>query len=126
MIGIVETSVLIDLLRGYPPAVNWIAPQRTNTFGINPPIQMELIAGAQNRSDQRRIIQLLSQFEMVRLTADDQDWAMVQQLKFSLSYGVGLTDCLIASVSQRLGVPLYTHNLKHFAPLLGALAQKPY
>jgi predicted nucleic acid-binding protein len=45
---------------------------------------------------------------------------------FTLSHGVGIMDCLIASVSYRLQVPLYTRNLKHFTPLLGALAQTPY
>jgi hypothetical protein len=28
--------------------------------------------------------------------------------------------------SYRLQLPLYTRNLKHFAPLLGKLAQEPY
>jgi hypothetical protein len=35
-------------------------------------------------------------------------------------------DCLIAAPSHRLNVPLYTMNLKHFTPLLGALAVRPY
>ena len=37
-----------------------------------------------------------------------------------------LVDLLIAAPSQRLQLPLYTHNLKHLSPLLGTLAQKPY
>jgi hypothetical protein len=28
--------------------------------------------------------------------------------------------------SYRLQLPLYTRNLKHFAPLLGKLAREPY
>jgi hypothetical protein len=32
----------------------------------------------------------------------------------------------IAAPSYRLQVPLYTRSLKHFAPLLGRLAQQPY
>jgi len=35
-------------------------------------------------------------------------------------------DCLIAAAAFRLQVPLHTRNLKHFAPLLGELAQEPY
>ena len=63
---------------------------------------------------------------MVYLTQADLDWAMQTQMRYELSHGVGMMDCLIASVSHRLQLPLYTHNLKHFTPLLGALAQKPY
>ena len=44
----------------------------------------------------------------------------------SISHNVGSIDCLIASASHRLQLPLYTMNVKHFAPLLGGLAQKPY
>jgi predicted nucleic acid-binding protein len=54
------------------------------------------------------------------------DWAMDQQEKFALSHNVGMNDCLIASISYRLQLPLYTTNLKHFIPLLNNLAQKPY
>lgn len=35
-------------------------------------------------------------------------------------------DCLVAALSFRLQLPLYTRNLKYFAPLLGHLAQQPY
>jgi predicted nucleic acid-binding protein len=40
--------------------------------------------------------------------------------------GIGMMDCLIASVSLCLQLPLYTRNLRHFTPLLGTLAVKPY
>lgn len=63
---------------------------------------------------------------MLYLTQGDLDWAMQAQMQYELSHGVGMMDCLIASVSYRLQIALYTHNLKHFAPLLGSLAQPPY
>jgi predicted nucleic acid-binding protein len=56
----------------------------------------------------------------------DQDWAMEQMERYRLSHGVGVNDCLIASVAYRLQVPLYTHNLKDMTPMLGKLAVKPY
>ncbi len=51
---------------------------------------------------------------------------MEQLFIYKLSQNVGQSDCLVASVSHRLQVPLYTHNLRHFELLLGPLAQKPY
>jgi predicted nucleic acid-binding protein len=63
---------------------------------------------------------------MIYYTQADLDWAMQQQMTYELSHGVGMMDCLIASISARTQMPLYTHNLKHFAPIIGSLAQKPY
>ena len=51
---------------------------------------------------------------------------MAQHVTHRLRFGVGVLDCLIAAPAFRLQLPLYTHNLKHFTPLLGDLAQKPY
>ena len=52
---------------------------------------------------------------------------MQQMERYRLSHGVGINDSLIAAVSYRLQVPLYTHNLKHMRVLLGdTLPQKPY
>jgi predicted nucleic acid-binding protein len=53
-------------------------------------------------------------------------WATEQLLRLKVSHGVDAFDCLIAAASHRLGVALYTRNLKHFQPLLAALAQSPY
>jgi predicted nucleic acid-binding protein len=52
----------------------------------------------------------------------------MQQLeRYRLSHGVGINDCLIASVAHRLQLPLYTHNLKDMRVLLGeTLVIKPY
>jgi predicted nucleic acid-binding protein len=56
----------------------------------------------------------------------DFEWAIQQALRFRLSHNVDMMDCLIASTAQRLGLPLFTRNLKHFQPMIGRLAQKPY
>ncbi|NWF68509.1 MAG: hypothetical protein HXY40_05435 [Chloroflexi bacterium] len=55
----------------------------------------------------------------------DIDWAADRLADFRLSHGVEIMDCLIAAPCHRLQLPLYTHNLKHLTPLLGALAHKP-
>ncbi len=71
-------------------------------------------------------MRFLTTFELMCLTETDQLWAMKQYQIFRLSHGVGMNDCLIAAPAQRLGVPLYTRNLKHFSPLLGDLAVTAY
>lgn len=126
VVAIVETNVVVDLLRDYKPALNWLNRQNQPTLGITPIVWMEVITGGDNKAERKRAAKFMAYFEMVYLTQSDLDWAMDAQMLYELSHGVGMMDCLIASVSHRLQLPLYTHNLKHFAPLLGDLAQKPY
>jgi predicted nucleic acid-binding protein len=123
--SLVDSNVVVDILRNYPRAVAWIQAQSTAP-AITPIVWMELISGAQNKGAQTDVLTVLSGFNIEYLTQADMDWAMQQMLAYRLSHSIGILDCLIASVNFRLQLPLYTSNLKHFAPLLGSLAQKPY
>lgn len=123
--GLIDSTVLIDILRGYPPAAAWLQSQ--TALGITPIVWMELIIGAPNKPKQYDALRLLRQFEMIDLVQADMTWAMQQLFTYRLSHNVGILDCLVASVSYRLTLPLYTHNLKHMLPLLGTtLTIKPY
>jgi predicted nucleic acid-binding protein len=124
--AILDTTVLVDLLRNYNRSVQWLEARQSQTFGITPIVFLEVVSGTQNKIAQQRAFKRLSQFAMVYLTREDFDWTMQQLVRYRLSHNVGMMDCLIASVSYRLQMPLYTTNLKHFTPLLGVMAQKPY
>jgi predicted nucleic acid-binding protein len=122
----VDSTVLVDILRKHPPALSWLQSQ-SDLPGITTIAWMELIAGAQNKPAQADALKLLSRFNIEYLTRADMNWAMQRLLAYKLSHSVGILDCLIASISYRLQVPLYTHNLKHIAPVLGTrLTLKPY
>lgn len=123
-VGLIDTTVVVDLNRGYRPAVDWVAQQ--THLGVSRIIYMEMIIGAPNKSRQDSALRLLRQFELVEMANDDIEWATRQLRTYFLSHGVGMNDCLIAAPAHRLQLPLYTQNLKHFAPLLGQLALKPY
>lgn len=122
--ALLDTSVVVDVLRQHPPAKAWLSS--TSDLGITQIVQLEVVEGAHNRIEQQRAIRLLKRFEQVDVISADMDWAMEQLVRYKLSHNVGMMDCLIASVSQRMDVPLFTINLKHFTPILGAMAQKPY
>jgi predicted nucleic acid-binding protein len=87
---------------------------------------MEVMEGAHSKANQAQCRTLLDQFELLYLTAADQQWAIQQVEHFQFSHHIGKDDCLIAAVAYRLQVPLYTHNLKHMTPMIDALALKPY
>jgi predicted nucleic acid-binding protein len=124
MVGLVDTNILVDILRNHPPAFQWFQTQVN--LGITPVVYMELLSGASNQIKQRRAEKFLQQFQKAYLTEADMDWAIAQYKRYRLSHNLGILDSLIASPNYRLGIPLYTGNLKHFTPLLGILAQKPY
>lgn len=124
MLGLLDTAVVVDILRNYPDALAWLGQQ--GQLGVTRIVWLEILEGAQSRQKQEEAIKLLRRFEVVDLTPSDWIWATEQLLRFRLERNVDAFDALIASASYRLQIPLYTTNEKHFMPMLGKLAQTPY
>jgi tRNA(fMet)-specific endonuclease VapC len=123
---LLDTTVVVDLLNNYLPALNWKNQYPNLQAGITSVTWLEIIYGARSRDEQNQALKMLSHFSMVYVTQADQDWAMQQFAIYRLSHNVDVPDALIAAPSYRLQLPLYTRNLKHFTPLLGKLAIEPY
>ena len=125
MSGIVDTNILIELYRKNADAIAWLADQPE--LGVTPISWLEFMQGAAGKQGQQRCLQILAQFTTEHLTVSDQEWAMQQMLRLRLSHGVSRDDCLIASVCNRLRVPIFTRNVKDFTPMLSRhLVVKPY
>lgn len=122
--AVLDTNIVIDLLNGYPPATQWLLTQ--SDLALTRPVWLEVIEGVKNKVEMTQTTTFLDNFGLIELTVSDFDWATRQLIKYRLSHHVDAFDCLIAAPSYRLQLPLYTRNLKHFAPLLGDLAQEPY
>lgn len=126
IVGVVDSTVIIHIFRKYTPARQWIDEQ-SDQLVVTPITWLEVMHGAPGKSGQAVCKAILSRFTLEYLTPTDMDWAMERMEQLRLSHGVGINDCLIASVAYRLQVPLYTHNLKHMRNLLGEkLSLKPY
>lgn len=124
--AVLDTSILIDLLRGFPPATGWFRDLGRQRLAISPVTWMETIQGATDKVKRAHAVRFLRQFHIEHPTEDDNRWAMRQLARFYLSHGIRLEDAMIASVAARLSTPLYTINLKHFAPLPTVDAKRPY
>jgi len=124
-IGIVDTTVILHYFRNYAAARAWVDSQPVQ-LSVTSVTWLEVMEGASSKANQAESRRVLDKFEMLYLTATDQVWAMEQLERFQFSHHIGMNDCLIASVAYRLRRPLYTHNIKDMAPLLGELAVKPY
>jgi predicted nucleic acid-binding protein len=123
---LLDTTVIVDVLNNYGPALQWKNTVAHVQPGITSVTWLEIVYGTRNHVEQTRTMKRLAQYSMVYVTQADQDWAMQHYPRFHLSHGIDVPDVLIAAPSYRLQLPLYTRNLKHFAPLLGDLAQQPY
>ena len=122
--GILDSTVIIHALRRYKPALAWLNSE--HVYGVTSITWMEVIGGARGKSHLAESSDILQQFALLYLTAEDQQWAMERLVRFQFTHHIGMNDCLIAAVAYRLGLPLYTHNLKDMRPLIGELAVKPY
>ena len=124
MDAIVDTTVVVHLLRRYKPALAWF--NNAQIYGVTFATWMEVMEGTTSKANQAQAKDILAQFELLYLTSTDQQWAMEQQERFQFSHHIGMNDCQIASVAHRLQLPLYTHNMKDMTPMIGKLAVKPY
>jgi predicted nucleic acid-binding protein len=122
--AIVDSAVIVDLLRGYTPAILWINQQ--NNIAVTSIVEMEVLQGALDKRHLLRAVKQLNEFDKLDMRQSDLDWATQQLRTYRLSHQVSMMDCLIASVGFRLEIPVYTRNLKHFRPLIGRLALRPY
>lgn len=126
--GFLDTSVIIDLWRGSQPALDWLRDQSDAGHGlsISVIVAMEFMDGARNQQERQRAISLLKPYSVWHLTPEDSRWAQAQHAAYKLSHNVGILDALIAAPAARLGVPIYTLNVRHFNPLPDVTVIKPY
>lgn len=105
--GIVDTTIIIHLIRSRPEALTWLASLR-DPLGITPITWIEIMRGENSKKRQAEAKTILELFDLVYLEHADQQWVMsaVEQ-----DPGMHMNDCMIAAVAYRLNVPLYTHNL---------------
>ena len=73
---ILDTSVLVDLLRGFQPARVWFAGLGRLRMAITPVVWMETVSGATDRVKRAQTIRFLRPFRLEHPTEDDNRWAM--------------------------------------------------
>ncbi len=124
---IIDTSVLVDVLRGQMQAVAFVDAQRaTSGLTTHVIVVAELLAGARNAREQSEIDSFASAFSLLSPTDADALSALDLFRRFHLSHGVDWPDCQIAATAMRLSCTVATQNVKHFAPFTGLLVVRAY
>lgn len=102
---VLDTDILIDLLRGYPPALAWPASLNDQSLIAGYAV-FELLAGCDNAPAVRQLQRWLRPFQTNWPTASDRDRALSTFARASLSHTLGILDALIGECAVGLGVPL--------------------
>jgi predicted nucleic acid-binding protein len=96
---LLDTSILVDLLRGDRSARIWIDSVPETARIISVVTVAELIAGCRNRAEQRTVERELSLYELAWITDSASQSALDLYKRFHLSHNVGFLDCLIAATA---------------------------
>lgn len=95
--GLIDTSLMIDVLRGYEPAHQWMLDHSELHVAITRSVYLEVISGCRNKTEQQKALRALARFELIEFTQTDFEWATRQLIEYKLSHNVGVQDCLIAA-----------------------------
>ena len=120
---LLDTSVLIDILRGRTAALGWLdglaKPPSLSAVSL-----MELHAGCRNRREEGDIARIERTLKIHPVDAAIARRAGVFVRLYQASYGLDDIDALIAATAEHHDVKLATLNVKHF-PMFAKL-RRPY
>ena len=122
---LLDTDVLIDFQRNYPPAMQWLL-SLTDIPLVPGFVVMELIQDARNRKEMERSLKLTVPFAVIWPDELEANEAVRFFASYHLSHRLGLIDSLIASMAIHRDLTLCTFNVKHYRALADLHLDKPY
>lgn len=122
---LVDTDILIDVLRGHPPALEWFS-ELEEVPAVPGFVVMELIQDAPDKARVEKALRLVEPMPIVWPAPIDCHWALMVYKDFHLSHGLGLLDSLIAACAIGHQATLLTFNAKHYRALPELDIEAPY
>lgn len=112
---IIDSDVVIEILRGNPRTVAWLRQRRSagEVLRYSPVTRAEVRAGTR-RAEQASISAFFASLEALPVAASTGDLAGDQRARFAASHGVQLGDALIAAAAIEHRDDLATFNTRHF------------
>jgi len=123
---LLDTDVMVDVLRQHPPALAWLNSLGVQALGIPGLVAMELLQGCRNRAEQRRVEKVLHSYTLYWPDRVDCARAFTDFSKYHLSHNIGILDVLIAETAVGLSVRLATFNEGHYRVVPTLQAFQPY
>lgn len=123
----VDTDVIVDVFRRYPPALEWLAKMVGEEEIVLPGfVLMELMQGCRDREEQERMKKKVEGYRVAWPTEEECEKATALLTDYHLSTGIGILDVLIGQMALERGVPLHTFNSKHYQSIPGLGMIQPY
>ena len=111
-----DTCVIIDFMSGRSHELGELMASNVTRF-INSIIEMELLQGARNNVELRRIEKKLTAFRLLNMQQIIFDLATQFIRDYRLSHGLLLPDAVIGATAIYYQTPLFTYNRKDFGYL---------
>jgi len=114
---LIDTDILIWIFRGNQKAARML--DGTESRHISAVTYMELIQGARDREELRKIKMFLSDydFDVLPLSENIGHRASIYVEEYGLGMSVRLADALIAATAVEHNLTLITGNRKHYRPI---------
>jgi len=123
---LVDSDVMIDILREYTPALEWLKTLNSEYIGIPGLVAMELLQGCRNSVEQHQLEKVLRSYTLYWPDRADCGRAFNDYSKYHLSHNISILDALIAETAVGLGVKLATFNQKHYRVVSNLQMIQPY
>jgi predicted nucleic acid-binding protein len=123
---LLDTDVMIDILRQYPPAVAWLDSLGEEEIALPGFVVMELIQGCRNKVEQEKVERELKTYTIVWPSPTMCSEALSVFANYYLSYGLGILDTLIGQMAVTLSLSFHTFNQKHYAAVPNLETVQPY
>jgi len=121
-----DTDVMIDLLRQYPPAVAWLNSLGSEEIVLPGFVAMELIQGCRDKAEQGELERELRFYGVAWPSPAVCNEALSVFSNYHLSHGLGILDALIGQMAVAMSVALYTFNKKHYSFIPNLKIIQPY
>jgi len=116
----VDTCILID----YSKDRIDIDETLFKNFYINSIVQLELLVGALNKRELKKLNEILAKCKLLELDQDIMNLSVELMNRYGLSHSMGIYDSIIASTCMIYDLPLWTHNKKDFRYRIGFVKSK--
>ena len=113
-----DTCVIIDFINDHDLLLANLRDNRFTLF-INSIIEMELLQGAHDRPELRKVQKKLKNFRRLEINQDLLNIATNLVSKYTLSHRINPADAVIAATAMVFALPLFTYNAKDFKYLPG-------
>ena len=123
---LLDTDVMVDVMRRHPPATGWLASLGTEAVGIPGLVAMELVQGCRDRGEQQQVEAFLRPYALYWPTQADCARTFDDFIAYHLSHNISILDALIAETAVGLNVELATFNEKHYGVVSVLQTSRPY